>query len=103
MFRHMIDDFKVSAGTAVRLTSLAAIAAIALFITTSFLCAALFVVVLQRYGLVAACLAGAGLFFVVTLIAAGSYMVRKRQIAVRAARAAEQTKSAAHNMLADPM
>jgi hypothetical protein len=103
MFQHMIDDFKVSTGTAVRQTSLAAIAAIALFITTSFLCAALFVVVLQRYGLVQACLAGAGLFFIVTLIAAGSYMARKRQTRVRAEQAAERTKSAAHSMLADPM
>jgi hypothetical protein len=37
---------------------------------------------------------------VVTLIAAGSYMVRKRQIQARAEAAA---KSAAHSMLADPM
>jgi hypothetical protein len=103
MFQHVIDDFKASTGTAVRLTSLAAIAAVALFITTSFLCAALFVVVLQRYGLVQACLAGAALFFIVTLIAAGSYMARKRQIRIRAAEAAERAKSAAYSVLADPM
>ena len=51
-------------------------------------------------GLIEACLAGAGLFFIVTLIAAGTYMVRKRQIQ-RQAR--EHAKSAAHAMLADPM
>ena len=77
MFERMIDDFKDSTGTALRLTSLAAAAAVALFITISFLCAAAFVYVLQKYGLIEACLTGAGVFLVVTLIAAGSYMVRK--------------------------
>ena len=103
MFQRMIDDFKDSTGTALRLTSLAAAAALALFITTSFLCAAAFVFVLQRYGLIEACLAGAGVFFVVALIAAGSYIVRKKQIEARAARAAETAKSAVQSALADPM
>ena len=55
----MIDDFKECTGTAVRLTSLAGAAALALFVTMSFLCAAAFVYVLQNYGLVQACLTGA--------------------------------------------
>ena len=59
MFGRMIDDFKECTGTALRLTSLAAAAAFALLVTTSFLCAALFVFVLQKYGPVEACLAGA--------------------------------------------
>ena len=42
-----------STGTALRLTSLAAAVALALFITISFLCAAAFVYVLQTYGLIA--------------------------------------------------
>ena len=100
MFQRLIDDFKDSTGTALRLTSLAAAAAIALFITTSFLCAAAFVFVLEQYGPVQACLTGAAIFFVVTMIAAGCYLVRKHQIRVRAEQAA---KSAAHSMLADPM
>jgi hypothetical protein len=100
MFQRMIDDFKDSTGTALRLTSLAAAVALALFITTSFLCAAAFVFVLQRYGLVEACLTGAGVFFIVTVIAAGCYFVRKNQVK---ARAAEQAKSAVQTALADPM
>ncbi len=100
MFQRMIDDFKASASTAVRQTSLAAIAVVALFITTGFLCAAAFVVVLDTYGLVQACLAGAGLFFIVALIAAACYVVRKRQIE---AQAAARAKSAAHSLLADPV
>ena len=100
MFQRLIDDFKDSTGTALRLTSLAAAAAVALLVTTSFLCAAAFVFVLEKYGPVQACLTGAAIFFVVTMIAAICYMVRKRQIKVRA----EQTaKSAAQTMLADPM
>ena len=100
MFQRLIDDFKDSTGTAVRLTSLAAVAAIALLVTTSFLCAAAFVFVLEKYGPVQACLTGAGIFFVVAMIAAIAYMIRKRQIEKRAR---ERTKSAAQTMLTDPM
>ena len=100
MFQRMIEDFKASTGTALRLTTLAAAAAIALFITTCFLCAAAFVFVLQRYGLIEACLTGAAVFFVVTLIAAGCYMLRKNRIETRAKQTA---KSAMQTALADPM
>ena len=100
MFQRMIDDFKASTGTALRLTSLAAAVAVALFITTAFLCAAAFVFVLQRYGLIEACLTGAGIFFIVTAIAAGCYMMGKREGEVRAK---ESAKSAMQTALADPM
>jgi hypothetical protein len=100
MFQRMIDDFKDSTGTAVRLTTWAAAAALALLVTTSFLCAAAFIAVLQKYGPIEACLTGAGIFFAVTLIAAGCYAMRKRKLKVRAAEAA---KSAGHSALADPM
>src|SRR5258707_1168205 len=100
MFQRLADNLKESTGTALRLTSLAAAAALALFITTSFLCAAAFVFMLQRYGLVEACLTGAGVFFVVTVIAAGCYMARKNQVK---ARTAETAKSAVKTALADPM
>jgi len=107
MFARMIDDFKESTGSALRLTSLAAAAAFALLITTSFLCAALFVFVLHKYGPVEACLAGAGVFLVVTLVAAACYRVRQNQIRARAEQAAREAarsaKSAAQSMLADPM
>src|SRR5215217_2841621 len=106
MFQRLIDDFKASTGTALRLTSLAAAAAVALLVTTSFLCAAAFVFVLQKYGPVEACLAGAAIFFVVTLIAAGSYMMRKKQIRTRAEQAAKEAarsaRSATQTMLSDP-
>ena len=107
MFGRMIDDLKESTGTAVRQTSLVAVAAFALLVTTSFLCAALFVFMLQKYGPVEACLAGAGVFLVVTLIALVCYMMRRNQLRARAEQAAREAarsaKSAASNMLADPM
>jgi len=107
MFARVIDDLKESTGTAVRQTSLAAAAAFAFLVTLSFLCAALFVFMLQKYGPVEACLAGAGVFFVVTLIAMVCYMVRKNQLRARAEEAAREAarsvKSAASNILADPM
>jgi hypothetical protein len=100
MFQRLADDLKDATGTALRLTSLAAAAALALFITISFLCAAAFVFMLQRYGLVEACLTVAGVFFIVAVIAAGCYMARKNQVK---ARAAETAKSAVQTALADPM
>jgi hypothetical protein len=101
MFQRIIDDFKETTAAALRLTSLAAAAAVALFIAISFLCAAAFVAVLNSYGPVQACLAGAAVFLVVTLIAVGCYMARKKQ--VEAARAKVAAKSAMHTALADPM
>ena len=100
MFQRMIDDFKDSTGTALRLTSLAAAAAVALFITTSFLCAAAFVYVLQNYGLIQACLTGAAVFLVVAAVVAIAYVVRSKQVK---ARAKETEKSALQTALADPM
>jgi hypothetical protein len=100
MFHRLIDDFRNSAGTAMRLTSLATAAAMALFVMLSFLCAAAFVYVLQNYGPIQACLTGASIFLVVALIAAGCYILRKNQAE---ARAAESAKSAVHTALADPM
>jgi hypothetical protein len=100
MFARLIDDFKDSTGTALRLTSLAVAVAMALFITISFLCAAAFVFVLQQYGLIEACLTGAGIFLGVAVVAAGGYVLRKNKVK---ARAAETAKSAMHTALADPM
>jgi hypothetical protein len=103
MFGRLIDDFKDSTRTAIRLTSLAAIVALALFITLSFLCAAAFIYMLQQYGPIEACLTGAGIFLAAAIIAAICYSVRRERIETRAAEAGEATKSAVHSALADPM
>jgi hypothetical protein len=100
VFQRIIDDFKASASSAMRLSSLAAIAGIALFIALSFLCAAAFIAVMNVYGIVYACLAGAGIFLLAALIVIAVYAVLKRRAE---ARAAERAKFAAHSLLADPM
>jgi hypothetical protein len=100
MFQRMIDNFRDSIASAMRLTSLAAIAAMALLVAATFLCAAAFIFILQHYGPVQACLAGAAFFLVITLIVACIYVVRRNQIRARAAAAA---KAAAQSPLADPM
>jgi hypothetical protein len=99
MFARMIDHLKESTGLAMKMTSLAAAIAVALFITICFLCAAAFVAVLQTYGLVEACLTGAAVFLLVALIAIALYVAEKQQARRRAA---EQARSALHTALADP-
>jgi uncharacterized membrane protein (DUF485 family) len=100
MFQRLIDNFRDSVASAMRLTSLAAIAALTLLVAAAFLCAAAFIFLLQKYGSVEACLAGAGFFFVITLVLASVYIIRKNQTKARAAAAA---KTAAQSPLADPM
>lgn len=100
MIQRFIDDLKDSTGNAVRLSSLMAAMAAMLFIALSFGVAALFVYVLQTEGLIYACLAGAAIFVIAALLAAGAYIYQKRQAE---ARAAEAAKSTAHSVLSDPM
>ena len=100
MFQRMIDDFRESVGNALRLASLVEVAIVAGFVTIAFLCAAAFVFVLQNYGLIEACLSGAAIFFLITLIAVVTYNIRRKAIKKRAA---ETAKSVTQNLLADPM
>jgi hypothetical protein len=100
MFQRVIDNFRVSVASTMRLTSLVAIAALALLIAAAFLYTAGFIFILQQYGPIDACLAGAGFFFIITLIVAGIYVIRKNRTKARAAAAA---KAAAQSPLADPM
>ena len=99
MLRHMIDDLKTTSAVALRLSALAIACGAALFISTGFLCAAIFVVVLQRYGLSEACLAGAAVFLIFTLITALAYVLYMRETR-REAVAAE--KSALAAAISDP-
>ena len=100
MLTRMIDDIKDSAGVAIRMTSLAAAIALALFVTIAFLAAAAFVYVLQNYGPIEACLTGAGIFLLIALIGILVYTIRKRQARHEVK---ETAKSALHTALADPV
>jgi hypothetical protein len=99
MLQRVVDDVKAQTSNALQLTSLAFGMAVALLITIGFLCAALFVYLLQHYGAVQACLACAGIFFVLALIAAAVYAARKRAMK---ARAEEMARAARQSMLTDP-
>jgi flagellar biogenesis protein FliO len=100
MFQRIIDDIKASTGAAMRQTALATAASVAFLIAFAFLCAAGFVVMRDQYGIVEACLAGAGLFLVIALIVVAVYAARKRQVERRAA---ERTRSTAQAFLSDPV
>lgn len=104
MFQRLIDDLKTSTGASLRMTSLIVIAGFAGLIALSFICAAVFIVIMQQYGVIEACLSIAGVFIVIAAIFAGIYFAKKRrarQRAVAAARAA--AKAAASAPLIDPM
>lgn len=100
MFKQTIDDFKESAGSAMRLAGLTLVAAFTGFVTIMFLCAAAFIFVLQNYGLIEACLSGAAIFFLITFIAVVTLLIRRKAAKKRAA---QHAKAAAQNFLADPM
>lgn len=99
MFQRIIDNVKASARETLQQSSLVSVAAISLLVALGFVCAALFVAVLDRYGPIPACLSGAGLFVVISLIAGGVYLSRKRDIERRSE---ERSRSAAQAFLADP-
>jgi hypothetical protein len=86
------------------MTSLAALAGLALFVTLSFVCAAAFVAILQRYGAIEACLALAAIFLVISLAIGGVYLSKKRRARERAIAAAQRAaREAASAPMIDPM
>jgi uncharacterized membrane protein YqjE len=99
MFQRVIDDVKESASSRLQQVVLTAILAVALLIAAAFLFAAAFVFVDHAYGGIIACLAAAGLFFVIAIIVGIWHAVRKRQIE---ARARERASARARNLLTDP-
>ena len=89
MFERISDRWKKDASGALWLVVIAAASLVAATVTVSFLCAAAFVVAFDRYGLVDACPAGAGVFLVATMALLGTYAIyvarRRRDAQARAA------------------
>jgi len=102
VFQRVVEDIKDSTRTALQLSSLVVVIGIACFITVAFLCAAAFVAMLKAYGPVSACLAGAAVFFIVAMIGAALYAIRKSRAARRATERHERQRPAAYAALADP-
>ena len=99
MFQRIIDDLKYAVSSRVQQGALMGVLAFALLVAIAFLLAAAFVFAAQSYGGIVACLGGAALFFVITIIVGIWYAVRKRQAE---ARARERARAMALSMLADP-
>ena len=99
MALRIVNELKDSVSSTLRQASLISVVALALLVAAGFLCAAAFVLVLQSYGPVVACLVLAGIFILIAIIAGVIYAVRKRQIEDRAR---ERRARAAH-LLADPL
>jgi hypothetical protein len=105
MLQRLVDDLKNSTGATLRMTSLAALAGLALFVTLSFVCAAVFVAVLQSFGPIQACLTLAGIFLVIALVIGSIYLTKKRRARERAIAAAQRAarEAAASGPMIDPM
>lgn len=102
MIQRWIDDFKSETSIVVRLSAFATAAGVALAIATGFLCAALFVLIYRDQGAIIACLAGAALFFVVTLISATCYWSIRRSRRKAAEEAKAAARLTARTLLNDP-
>ena len=104
MSLRLVDELKGSVSATLRQASLISVVALALVIAAGFLCAAAFVVVLDSYGPVVACLVLAGVFILIAMIAGVIYGVRKRQMEARARRQrARAANLRAAHLLADPL
>ncbi len=99
MALRIVDELKGTVSSTLRQASLISVVALALLIAAGFLCAAAFVVVLQGYGPVVACLVLAGIFIVVAIIAGAIYAIRRRQMEARA----RERRARAPHLLADPL
>lgn len=105
MLQRFVDDLKNSTGATLRMTSLAALAGLALVVTLAFVCAAVFVAVQQRFGAIEACLTLAGIFLIIALIVGGIYVSKKRRAKERASAAAQRAarEAASSGPMIDPM
>jgi hypothetical protein len=99
MLQKALDDMRRSVRTAVQAGVIAAAAAFASFIALCFLCAAAFVFILDRYGLLQACFAGAAVFALATAVLATWYLT----LQTPPKRPEKAAKSAMQTAIADPM
>jgi hypothetical protein len=99
MLERLIGDWRQATLTEIRLIAIAAAAGVAAMVAVTLGCAALFTAVMERYGVVDACLAIAVVFLAVTLALIALYAVLRR----RAAHAAALAKAQRPSLLTDPL
>jgi len=79
MLHSFSEHLKGSVGGVVRTTSLLTLVVFSLLVMVSFLCAAVFIVVLHNFGAVLACLCLAGIFCLIALLTGVWYVQQKRK------------------------
>jgi len=79
MLQSFGEHLKGRVAGAVRTTSLLTLVVFSLFVMASFLCAAVFIVVLHNFGAVLACLCLAGIFCLIALLTGVWYVQQKRK------------------------
>ncbi len=100
MLQKLIDDLTGGLRKAVGLAAVSMALVVTGLLTICFLCAALFVYALQTYGLLQACLGGAALFLIVSVVLViilAASRTRKKPVVKPPA------KSTVHTMVTDPM
>ena len=99
MFDRMVGDWRRAAAAGMGQMAIALAAGLAAAATLIMLCAAVFVSVMQRFGVINACLAVAGIFLVLTLALIALYGAGRR----RAERAAAEASATQRSLLYDPL
>ena len=98
MFDHIIGDVRRAASTEMRLIVIVGAAGLAAVATLSLLCAAAFVFVMDRYGVLYALLSVACICLIVTLALLALYAAIRR----RAEQASIAARATRRSLLADP-
>jgi uncharacterized membrane protein YsdA (DUF1294 family) len=99
MLERVTSDWRRAAVTEIRLIGIAVAASAAAATAIALACAGAFVAVMNRHGVVDACLAVAAVFLALTLLLLALYWVLRR----RAARAAAMARARSRSLIADPL
>ncbi len=99
MLQKAINEGRSTVRAALRATTLVIAAGVAALVALGFVCAAGFIYIRDRYGVIEACLAGAALFLVAAIVLFVCYASLRR----RARRPAAVAKSTMQAALTDPM
>jgi hypothetical protein len=99
VLERLIGDWRHATITEIRLIGIAVAGSAAATVAIALACAALFAAVMERFGIVDACLAVAVIFLAVTLALLALYVVLRR----RAAHAAVIARTRRRSLIADPL
>ena len=99
MLERLVGDWRQATITEIRLIAVAVAASVAATAAVALACAAVFAAVMERFGIVDACLAVAVVFLAVTLALLALYVALRR----RAERAAAMARTHRRSLIADPL